>query len=369
MSTVSEQHAFFTKLASVSKPSVLSIVPEFSDAYIPVKATGLPPPLTDLYDDSMLDASFTALLNKCDDVFDTITITEEEARLLEEKTRDQSKSKDWFLYRAGRITASKFKAAARTDVSQPSLSLIRSICYPESHRFSSAATAWGCEHESVARDTYVAGCKGSHRNFSVKDSGLFVPTSHPYLGASPDDLVSCDCCGCGVIEVKCPFTCRNKDFSEAAESANFCLEKHAGGFRLKTDHAYFYQVQAQMFATKVKYCDFVVWQDEKCVVLRILTDPAFTESMIAAVTSFFKLGVLPELVGKWFSKTFTVLPDPSSTICTCMEEKDSPIVECARAECSIRHNHLHCLRLKTVPKKTWYCPACRKIRSQASAAS
>ena len=40
------------------------------------------------------------------------------------------------------------------------------------------------------------------------------------------------------------------------------------------------------------------------VILRILPDPEFIASAIAAVTTFFKLAVLPELVGKYFSNTF-----------------------------------------------------------------
>ena len=37
---------------------------------------------------------------------------------------------------------------------------------------------------------------------SVSDSGLFVSTEHPYLGASPDGLATCDCCGAGGCEIK-----------------------------------------------------------------------------------------------------------------------------------------------------------------------
>ena len=48
-------------------------------------------------------------------------------------------SKFWFQQRSGRITASRLKAAVRTDIAQPSQSLIKSICYPESCQFSSKA--------------------------------------------------------------------------------------------------------------------------------------------------------------------------------------------------------------------------------------
>jgi len=31
-----------------------------------------------------------------------------------------------------------------------------------------------------------------------------VNPSYPHLGATPDRIINCDCCGDGVIEIKCP---------------------------------------------------------------------------------------------------------------------------------------------------------------------
>ena len=61
---------------------------------------------------------------------------------LEEMTRKQSQSKSWFAYRSGRITASTFKSAIKTDLSKPALSLIKRICYPDAYKFQTAATKW-----------------------------------------------------------------------------------------------------------------------------------------------------------------------------------------------------------------------------------
>ncbi len=46
-----------------------------------------------------------------------------EAENIEVFTRGQAKSKPWFLFREGRLTASKFKAACLTDSACPSQSL------------------------------------------------------------------------------------------------------------------------------------------------------------------------------------------------------------------------------------------------------
>ena len=53
----------------------------------------------------------------------------------------------------------------------------------------------------------------------ISQLGYIVHPSHPHLGASPDGLLAspdgllaspdgllmCDCCGLGVLEIKCPY--------------------------------------------------------------------------------------------------------------------------------------------------------------------
>ncbi len=70
---------------------------------------------------------------------------------------------------------------------------------------------------------------------NVSDRGLCVHPDFPYFGASPDGVVECDCCGRGVIEIKCPFSCRERSFSKASEdSPSFCLGTNEDGqFQLK----------------------------------------------------------------------------------------------------------------------------------------
>ena len=48
---------------------------------------------------------------------------------------------------------------------------------------------------------YVGWAKKLHRGLEVKECGLFVDETHVYMAASPDRLVSCVCCGSGLLEV------------------------------------------------------------------------------------------------------------------------------------------------------------------------
>ena len=115
----------------------------------------VPKPLTDLYNPEYLELLYPQLLDQCESVFHNYFFTADMATNIEKHTRGQSHSKLWFQQCAGQVTASKLKAAVCTDASQPSMSLIKSVCYPESNCFKSTATSWGCEHEKTALEAYV----------------------------------------------------------------------------------------------------------------------------------------------------------------------------------------------------------------------
>ena len=58
----------------------------------------------------------------------------------------------------------------------------------------------GCQHEHLALEMYLH--RSQHENVKMSKCGLFISTDHPFLGATPDGIVDCSCCGKGVCEVK-----------------------------------------------------------------------------------------------------------------------------------------------------------------------
>ena len=144
---------FVKELSKTGKHALLSVLPGHCEEYI-VDHTLLSLPLSSLYESDAMDLPYQYLLKKCDSVFSNLKVTDDQARTIEISTRDQAQSKTWFCFRAGRITAAKLKAATHTDLSKPSQSLLKSICYPESSKFSTKATKWGCDHEKKASEAY-----------------------------------------------------------------------------------------------------------------------------------------------------------------------------------------------------------------------
>jgi len=151
-----------------------------------------PVPLKSLQQASHFNLDYPSLLQVCKSI--EIELTSEMAQSVEKATRSQSNSKLWFTYQAGRVTASWMKTVCHTDMDNPSQSLVKSICYPEAFSFVSKQTEWGYKHEKKARDIY---CRINSRLHDNLDSGCVINPQWPFIGASPDGVIECDCCGRG----------------------------------------------------------------------------------------------------------------------------------------------------------------------------
>ncbi len=278
---VALEHFYKTLSECGSKPAIISVTLPYANDFQPkTSLPNFPLPLPQLHKEEYLQMDYPELLDTCCNT--QILVTDEMAKSVERVTREQFRSNLWYKYRAGRITASKMKAACRTDPTSPAQSLIKVICYPEAFKFVSAAASWGCNHEKYARDTYVNHMIAKHDAFEVNDGGLFINPQWAHIGATPDGLVKCSCCINGVVEIKCPFCHRSDTIHDSAEhDKKFCLKKNADGLLgLDHSHPYYYQVQMQIFICGVDYGDFVVctFPDNGKPVLhieRVLPDPDF----------------------------------------------------------------------------------------------
>lgn len=284
---------------------LLSLIPGIASNYQPKSLNKkYPLILSGLFDDDLTLCSNEDLMAHCENVFSSLTVTKEESENCELDTRGQANVKEWFNFRAGRVTASRVKAVCRTPIDKPSPSLIKDICYPSARRFSTAATSWGCSHEKDARDKYIDAMRCNHENFFWQDSGFVINPDYPYMGATPDGVAKCQCCGDILVEIKCPYCARNSTLSDSVS----CLANNDGKLSLKRDHAYYYQVQCQLLVCGLEFCDFVVWTSQDFFCERIQINQQFCDDMLSKVVPFVKKALLPEIVGKLFSRTSSVNP-------------------------------------------------------------
>lgn len=232
--------------------------------------------------------------------------TQDEIDLIERKTRQQSSSLLWYRFRAGRVTGSVFKFVCRTSVATPAMGTIEKICFPERNIFESKATAYGKRNESVALDEFFNAMSAAHDNYQMRTTGLIINNKYPFCGVSPDAIVSCDCCGDGVVEVKCPYLMRFgevKPYLKKTDSPLIVVDNATGWeYNLTVEHEYYYQVQMEMYLTEVDYCDFVVWNPKHIITVRVKKNEDFWNEKYEKATEFFKKVLLPELYACYFSR-------------------------------------------------------------------
>ena len=108
------------------------------------------------------------------------------------------------------------------------------------------ALKWGRQSEENARQDYKMEMEKNHVDFEVQKAGLLISTKYPFLGATPDGIVSCSCCGTGLLEVKCPFKYRDSNPCEINDTSFYLQIEPDGTTSLNQAHDYYYQVQGQM---------------------------------------------------------------------------------------------------------------------------
>ena len=286
------------------KPAILALVEPYSDDFVPSSLKkSIPKAVTEISDEKTCSLSYEELVLHCKRI--DLGLTEEKITTVEKETRQQSNCRLWFQLKAGRVSSSTMKSCCRTTIDKPSMSLIKKICYPEAYRFSTEATRWGCTHEKVACEAYKNIMKNKHTHFTVKDSGFIMSKEYQFMGASPDGMTDCSCCGLGCLEIKCPLCLHDSVVDIGLEKNGFCLIKCDEGtnMQLSRKHSYYYQVQSQVNVCKeASFVDFVLWTEKSIFIERILPDREMWEQTVHEACSFFYKCILPELVDKYFTR-------------------------------------------------------------------
>lgn len=164
----------------------------------------------------------------------------------------------------------------------------------------SPAIHWGQYNEDIAIKEFFKCKRPLHKNMKIHKCGVVLWDTNPIIAALPDALVSCSCCGVRPLEVKNPFTHRNLSISQlASQPASFLTLTSSGEIKLKSNHDYFYQVQAQILVEHAEVGYFCVktaspYENLHCE--EICFDPMLMEETIEKAQVFFKSVVAPELL-------------------------------------------------------------------------
>ena len=229
-------------------------------------------------------------------------ITETDISNLKEVTVCQSGCTEWQAHRNGRITASNFHrvfSRANTLKKSPEtnpealVNTLLGLSKPPDTK----SLRHGKAMEPLAKKKYVAIAKKKHKKLTHKESGLHLMKESVYIGASPDLMINCSCCGDGLVEIKCPYSIAHE--KPTADNLSY-LEKHYESgetvIRLGLKTAYYYQVQGQMGVTGLNFCDFFVFTKFGYHLERIHFDLSFWENLLEKLTWFWINYVAPAIL-------------------------------------------------------------------------
>ena len=187
-----------------------------------------------------------------------------------------------------------------------------------------------------------------HQNFNVELCRLVVHPDNPHLGASPDGVANCSCCGRGAVEIKYPYKYRD-GLIGSSDDTDFCVDK---SFHPKKDHKYDHQVQLHMFVCGVQYCDFMIWIQWDLVITRVARDEEILYTFLPIAEQFFRQSILPELL----TRSMDPKRQAPSVCFHCGRPEFGKITTCAKCN---KHFHYKCAKVKRKVKE-WHCEQCKK---------
>jgi hypothetical protein len=217
-------------------------------------------------------------------------LTTEEIHDVQCHTMDQNKSALWKAARKGRITASNFyrvHTKVNTMKKKPDtefIGLVNNLVDPPSLGHLDHIKH-GIESEEKAIDQVVTLLSDAgHEKVQVHSCGLFIDHTCQYLGASPDGIISCDCCEDRLLEIKSP----------SSENPS-CIDKNG---KLKTKHVYYGQIQGQMMITGITKCVFFLFYNNisQSKMEVIDYDEIFSSGMKTNLCLFFEQCMAPEII-------------------------------------------------------------------------
>jgi putative phage-type endonuclease len=164
----------------------------------------------------------------------------------------------WFAARQGKLTASRFGAAAGICPFSSRAKALRLAVGAEKWSGGIEACLWGTRNEKNAIKDYMV-----RTGNVVRSMGFKVHPHHDWLGGSPDGLVGDE----GIIEVKCPF---------------YKQVPHA-----QIPPHYYCQVNGLLEILDRQWCDYISWTPTEMKVYRVWRQPDLFDFLLDRYTVFF----------------------------------------------------------------------------------
>jgi len=209
-------------------------------------------------------------------------------------TIEQGNNSAWRLHRQTRLSASSKAHQIKTRRNRNEDLAERFVIDKKIFGKGLKYVEYGINMEDYASKKYSQ-VHGVH----IIKCGLVVHQRQPWMCASPDGLVIHNNKVIRLLEIKCPYTCKDTQL----------IDKHSGKLRvpylqydegksiisLKRSHNYFTQCQIQMYCTGLQECDLFVYTNQDCITVSIKRDNLFLENLVKKMEYFYFNYYLPVL--------------------------------------------------------------------------
>ena len=250
-----------------------------------------------------------------EEVLSLLSFSDAEREHVDNTTSKQWQCEEWYLHKAGFITASKCQRVftrqetldknKEEDVSKL-VEVIALAKTPHTHPQQQEmepqnAREWGLFHEESARKAYQRVASHIHHKLELVSKGFLISKSKPFLGASVDNIQQCQCsdgCPNKVVEYKCPWKHRDLHPKEAFLTPEIGGIKNGEEFALKPTSQYYFQLQLQMFVSELAFNVLVVWTTKGIFTVEVPYNPSFMLNVCAKLEKFWKSQVLPFLMAE-----------------------------------------------------------------------
>lgn len=137
-------------------------------------------------------------------------------------------------------------------------------------------------------------------NVQVIKCGVVIHQNQPWVCASPDGLVIRNNKVKKLLEIKCPYTCKDTllvdEETGKPKVPYLLLDETTNTIYLKQNHNYFTQCQIQMYCTGLKECDLFVCTKRDCITVPVKRDNLFLEKLVKKMEFFYFNYYLPEII-------------------------------------------------------------------------
>ena len=211
------------------------------------------------------------------------------------RTKGQSSCPSWFIYKRCVISGTVAKYVLNQNLKGVNNEkLNHRLTRTFTSNFKTEAMEYGIAQEANGLHTFFNHFKKLHINAKFYTTGLTLHKHAPYIGASADGFVSCDCCPEPIlIELKCPFR-----LAQVGVSSWKLLEYLDEHQILRKTHTYYHQISLYLGIFGLKKAYFVIYAKGEVISQIIHFDKDFFDFQIKNLREYYLTRYLPAVLGK-----------------------------------------------------------------------